>query len=233
VGGGAPRGYRLIVHAAIVGYRGRGARRGAGLRTTAPGVTIDALLTIVEADAARWDDLADLIGGRGDPSRCWCQYYRADGPYRHDARVGNRDAMRRQVGAAAVPHGVLAYDGGRPVGWCAVAPRADYPRLRHMRAAQGTADGTGLWAVTCFVVRVGYRRRGVATRLLGAAVDFARRHGARTVEAYPVDPAVRPTGSAGLYQGPLPMYLRAGFRVVHRPSTTRATVRLDLAGPPG
>ncbi|HEX3650001.1 MAG TPA: GNAT family N-acetyltransferase [Pseudonocardiaceae bacterium] len=185
-------------------------------------------MEIHDATADRWDDLAELLGERGDPSRCWCQYYRSDGPYRHHDREGNRAALCRQLKSATVPHGVLAYRDGRPIGWCAVAPRADYPRLAHMKAAQATADEAGLWSVTCFVVRVGHRRQGAATRLLAAAVDVARRHGGRIVEAYPVDPAVRPTGSSGLFQGPLPMYLRSGFVEVARPSASRAVVRLAL-----
>ncbi len=186
------------------------------------------MMTIVDAGADRWDDLAELMGERGDPSRCWCQYYRSEGSYEHESRQRNRAAMRRQVTTATVPHGVLAYDGRRPVGWCAVAPRDDYPRLKRMQAARGTHGEDGLWSVTCFVVRVGHRRKGVAAQLLRAAVDFARRHGARIVEAYPVDASVRPTGSSGLFQGPLSMYLHAGFIEVARPSASRSVVRLAL-----
>ncbi len=188
------------------------------------------MVTIAEASADRWDDLAELLGERGDPARCWCQYYRGDGPYRHEASDRNREALHRQFIGATVPHGVLAYDDSQnPIGWCAVAPRADYPRLGQMRAAQATADEPGLWSVTCLVVRVGHRRRGVAGQLLGAAITFAQRYGARVIEAYPVDPAVRPTGSSGLYQGTLSMYLRAGFSQVARPSASRAIVRLTLS----
>jgi GNAT superfamily N-acetyltransferase len=96
-------------------------------------------------------------------------------------------------------------------------------------AATRRAAEDGLWSVTCFVVRVGHRRHGVATALLAGAVDLARRHGARVVEAYPVDPSVRPTGSAGLYRGTLSMYLRAGFTAVAEPSASRSVVRLALA----
>jgi GNAT superfamily N-acetyltransferase len=187
------------------------------------------MLTIVEATADRWDDLADLLGERGDPARCWCQYYRYEGSYQHGAGERNRAELERQFSTAAVPHGLLAYDDERPVGWCAVAPRADYPRLRRMRAAQATQDTDGLWSVTCFVVRVGYRRQGLTGRLLASAIEFAAGHGARILEAYPVDPTVRPTGSAGLFQGVLSTYLSAGFTEVARPSASRAVVRLVLA----
>lgn len=98
-----------------------------------------------------------------------------------------------------------------------------------MQAAQATQDLDGLWSVTCFVVRVGHRRQGLAGELLGAAIEFAGRYGARIVEAYPVDPSVRPTGAAGLYQGTLSMYLRAGFTVLARPSPSRSIVQLALS----
>ena len=159
------------------------------------------MLTIVEASADRWDDLADLLGERGDPARCWCQYYRGEGPYQHQGRERNRAALQRQVSTAAVPHGLLAYDDDKPVGWCALAPRADYPRLRQMRAAQATQDSEGLWSVTCFVVRVGYRRQGLTGRLLADAVEFAARHGARILEAYPVDPPSAQPAQPGCIRG--------------------------------
>lgn len=107
------------------------------------GVRHGTVLTIVDVSAERWDDLAELMGERGDSSRCWCQYYRGDEAYEHDSREGNRAAMRRQVTTASVPHGVLAYEDRCPVGWCAVAPRGDYPRLKRMRAAK-TENEDGL-----------------------------------------------------------------------------------------
>jgi GNAT superfamily N-acetyltransferase len=187
------------------------------------------MTTIRHATADRWPDLEALMGERGDPSRCWCQYYRSDEPYRHGARTENRDAMQQQVTRSVVPHGVLGYDDdGRPVGWCAVAPRGDYPRLTRMRAAKATSDEDGLWSVTCFVVRVGHRRQGLAGELLAGAVDLARRNGARVIEGYPVDPSVRPCGSSGLYPGPLSLYLGAGFSEVARTSPSRSIVRLTL-----
>ena len=45
---------------------------------------------------------------------------------------GNRRAFRALV-AAGPPPGLLAYDGGRAVGWCAVGPRASLPRFDNSR----------------------------------------------------------------------------------------------------
>jgi GNAT superfamily N-acetyltransferase len=188
-------------------------------------------VTVVDATSDRWDDLADLMGERGDPSRCWCQYFLGDRPYDHEGRAVNRAAFRAQVLESQVPQvplGVLAYRDERVVGWCGIAPRSRYPRLRRAAVAQATSDEDGLWSVTCFVVRVGHRRQGVAAELLHGALDLAHRRGARVVEAYPVDAAVRPGGSSAFYWGPLSLYLRAGFTEVARPTPSRAVVRLTL-----
>ena len=74
--------------------------------------------------------------------------------------------------------GLVAYLDGEPVGWCAVAPRAPpeaAPRLRvpWLGRTEDKADTT-VWAVTCFVTRVGYRRRGIGRALARAAAGFAR-----------------------------------------------------------
>jgi GNAT superfamily N-acetyltransferase len=188
-----------------------------------------AVVMIADATAERWDDVLTVMGTRGDPPRCWCQWFRHSRPGFGATTVQQRrDALRAQTGAT-VPPGVLGYDHeGEPSGWCAVAPRADYPRLTTYRVA-ATADEDGLWAVTCFVVRVGKRRQGLADVLLDGAVDLARRHGARVVEAYPLDTAVRAALAAELFHGPLSVFLRAGFHEVGtRTAPARPVVRLAL-----
>ncbi len=95
-------------------------------------------------------------------------------------------------------------------------------------SAESDPDDRSVWAVTCFVVRVGYRRRGVARALLRGAVDEARRGGARVVEAYPVDTAGQKVSSADLYHGPLSAFEAAGFAITGRPVEGRAVMRLAL-----
>ena len=87
--------------------------------------------------------------------------------------------------------GLVAYTDGEPVGWCAVDRRTAYPRLLLKTRvpwegrAEDKADDT-VWAVTCFVTRTGFRRRGISRALAHAAVDFARDRGARALEGYPM-----------------------------------------------
>ena len=72
------------------------------------------------------------------------------------------------------------------VGWVSVGPRGDYERLAHSRVL-APVDDKPVWSIVCFVVGRQARGQGVATALLDAAIDYARDHGATTLEAYPIE----------------------------------------------
>ncbi len=185
---------------------------------------------VVDCTPDRWPDVVAVFEGPGDPGRCWCQWFYRGARVDRACADGNRAALREQV--LRRPPGVLGYLDGVPAGWCAVAPRPSYTRLARSRVLAGTpADelaDPAVWSVTCFVVRRPARRRGLSGPLLAGAVDLARRAGARVVEGYPVDLGGRPAPAAGLYPGPLPVFLRAGFREVGRSPQGRPVVRLTV-----
>jgi GNAT superfamily N-acetyltransferase len=189
-------------------------------------------LTIVPANEAAWEDLQAIFGASGETARCWCQRFRmlpkeswaSEGPEELAARLQEQTACGEQK--ARTTSGLVAYLDGEPVGWCAVAPRVDHPRLlRDYRVPWLGRDedrtDTSVWAVTCFVTRVGYRRRGISRALAVASVGFARDRGAGAVEGYPdfVD-----GGSVGT----LATFADAGFIEVSRPGNRRAVLRVDF-----
>ncbi|MET4096403.1 GNAT family N-acetyltransferase [Arthrobacter sp. UYCu712] len=96
------------------------------------------------------------------------------------------ERLRDQTGSgdpgARTTSGLVAYLDGEPAGWCAVEPRTAYARLLRTRVPwTGRTEDKGdygVWAVTCFVTRSGFRRRGISRALAHAAVDFARSRGA-------------------------------------------------------
>ncbi len=194
-------------------------------------------LRVVPVIDAPWDDVRTVFGTRGDPSTCWCQFFKVDPATWKEQDVAFFErSLCEQVDAARAAStagpGVLAYLGHVPVGWAAVEPRPAYPRVLRSGVIPASAepdhDDVSVWAVTCFVVRVGYRRRGVAAALLTGAVDEARRGGARVVEAYPVDTGGQKVSSADLYHGPLSAFEAAGFEITGQPVEGRAVVRLAL-----
>ena len=196
-------------------------------------------LSIVPANEAAWDELRAVFGTRGDPARCWCQRYRMQAGESW-ASVGAEELAFRLRAQTDCGHpesgttsGLVAYLDGEPVGWCAVEPRTAYPRLLLKTRvpwegrAEDKRDDT-VWAVTCFVTRTGFRRRGIAHALALAAVDFARERGARALEGYPMTTKNALVGE--LHPGTYGAFAAAGFAEVSRPTERRAVMRIDFSG---
>jgi len=134
----------------------------------------------------------------------------------------NRRSLRRLV-RRGPPPGLIAYDGGRPVGWIAIAPRTEYPRLDRSRIL-ARVDASPVWSISCFFVARSHRGQGLTRRLVDAALDHVRAAGGGLVEAYPVDPSGR-SPDAFVYTGLAPTFLSAGFTEVARRSPTRPILR--------
>ena len=130
--------------------------------------------------------------------------------------------------------GLVAYLDGEPVGWCAVEPRTAHPRLLRStrvpwvgRAEDKTDDS--VWAVTCFVTRAGFRRRGISRALARAAVDFARQRGARALEGYPmITQPGQEIMSVELHVGTRSIFADAGLSEVSHPTVRRVVMRIDF-----
>jgi GNAT superfamily N-acetyltransferase len=151
----------------------------------------------------------------------WWRVGRAE--FERKKGAANRRAMRAVVSTGEVP-GILAYLDGKAVGWCAVAPRASYPRLDGSRIL-APVDERAVWSVTCFFVERGQRRRGLSVKLLRAAVAHVRRHGGKIVEGYPVEPRAGEMPAAFVWTGLAAAFRAAGFREVARRSPTRPIMR--------
>lgn len=186
----------------------------------------------------RLSDLARLFGQGGDPRWCWCAWFRLrSADFRKSNPDLNRHILEQAVDTTAAEDrspGLVAYMEADPVGWVSLGPRDDYLRLQHSRVL-APVDDQPTWSVVCFVVSRGARRQGVASILLGAAVEYAREHGASRLEGYPVEIAGQRIPSANAYMGTLSMFRRAGFEVVERrqaaPNTVvRHIVRKELSG---
>jgi GNAT superfamily N-acetyltransferase len=171
----------------------------------------------------RWDDFVTLMGSRGPTKSCWCMAYRLPHKeFSEGSGQSNCSAMKTVVDGGAVP-GLLAYVGGTPVGWCSVAPRRQYSPSR---AIVSTADEED-WLIPCFFVVSRYRRRGVASVLLGGAVSYVRSRGGRSIFGVPAAP--RGGRSVAGHRGSARTFEQEGFREVGRPSAGSVMMRLDLA----
>jgi ribosomal protein S18 acetylase RimI-like enzyme len=189
-------------------------------------------LTFAPLNANRWPDLETVFAGKGCSfaRTCWCMEYRFSGK-RPELEPGqarasaNRLALKALVEGGGTP-GLIGYRGKTPVGWVSLAPREEYGRLKRSSVMKAV-DEQPVWSVICFVVPSDYRGQGVAEALLKAAVTYAKRRGARIVEAYPIDKSTRSSDSF-MWFGAKSMYDKAGFTEVARRKPQRPIVRLKI-----
>lgn len=183
-------------------------------------------VSVAPVTAETFSDLEELFGPNGAWGGCWCMWNRqTNAEFDREKYEPNRRALLASI-AGGREFGVLAYNGERPVGWAALAPRSEYSRLDRSPVAK-PVDDAEVWSVTCFVVASGHRRRGVASALLTGAIQRARDLGAQTLEGYPVAPD-GDMDNASAFHGLESMFLRAGFTEVARRKPRRPVYRLDL-----
>lgn len=162
----------------------------------------------------RWGDLERLFGKHGASSGCWCMWWRLPrAQFQQQAGQKNKEALKAIVDSGDPP-GLLAYAEGEAIAWCSVGPRPTFGALERSRTLK-RVDDAPVWSVVCFFVTKPYRGRGVMAPLLSAAVEYARSHGAKIVEGYPVEPTGRLSGDRG-YSGVVSAFRRAGFVEVLR-----------------
>jgi len=182
-------------------------------------------ITFRPVTPSRWADVDALFGERGACGGCWCMVWRLPRQrWLAGKGAGNRRGLKALVEAGRKP-GVLAYLGRTPIGWCAIAPRAEYVALQRSRVLQ-PVDEEPVWSISCLFVARPYRRRGVSVGLLKAAARFATAQGARIVEGYPTEPTMAKTPDAFVWTGTPSAFRRAGFTEVARRSRTRPIMRL-------
>ncbi|WP_187393066.1 GNAT family N-acetyltransferase [Maritimibacter fusiformis] len=179
---------------------------------------------IQSVDQTNFADLARLIEARGGPHYCWCMAWRDKPPEVTRAKGTEGRALRRAAMQARVARGdhvgLLAYDGGTPVGWCSTGPLSTFARLGGPR----DIDPAKTWAISCFFVPREHRGQGISHALTAGAIDTARAAGARLFQVTAVDaasPSYRFMGKVGLYES-------FGFRKVAMAGTRRHVMRLDL-----
>lgn len=197
------------------------------------------VITVVPANEASWEDLEAILGAaRCHSVRCYCQRFKIAASKWKQTEDDERAFLLRSETNCGNPEaettsGLVAYLDDEPVGWCAMEPRTAYIKLSSSRVPwtgrNEDKKDDSVWAITCFAVRNGYRRRGITYELTRAAVDFARQRGARAVEGYPMITVPGKEITWGeLHVGSRNAFVAAGFREVTQPTERRVVMRLDF-----
>jgi len=171
-----------------------------------------------------WPDLRLLFEEPGPQNGCWCMYWRTK---REECQrqfgEGNKRALQQIIESGKVP-GLLLYLHGRPVGWCSVAPREDFPVLDRSPTLK-RVDAEPVWSIVCFFVSKPYRRKSLTTILIKAAIEYAKENGARIIEAYPLIPESTRYPHFERYMGVRSTFAKAGFQEVASRSKRRPIMR--------
>jgi GNAT superfamily N-acetyltransferase len=177
-----------------------------------------------------WRAIERLFGPNGACDGCWCMCWRTQS---YSAWRKIKGARAKEVFKNLVQngkaHGILAFAGEEPIGWCSFGPRQDFPVLESIEAYK-RSDTSGVWSITCFFINHKWRRKGLSRRLLREAVEAMHKRGVRIVEGYPAtttkDGLRVSSGSA--WKGPLKIFEELGFKTVQLTDPLKPLVRLRL-----
>lgn len=178
-----------------------------------------------------WDDFVTLFSEHGVQNGCWCTYWRLTREQFHRQYYGekSKQLMHSIVQAGRVP-GILAYCNNRPVGWCSIAPRDEFPSLDRSTMLK-RVDEQPVWSIVCFFISQPYREEGLSGKLVEAAIDYTRQNGASIIEAYPINTTSDHCQPPERYMGVLSTFQKAGFRTVADRGGKRIIMRLDMKQP--
>ena len=205
----------------------------------------DGKLTIRPLTAARVDDVKTITRGTWG-STCWDLFPRYTAAQQRELGITNSGPSNESKRRAALAKlarrrknsaGLVAYEGGEPIGWISLGPRYDFSRVDNSRATP-PVDDVAAWVIPCITVRRGHRGQGVAVAMIRAAVEYAGKRGAPAVEAHPRAAGKRVHDDFAFF-GTEAMFRKAGFRKIRgvmpklpKGWTPRVTMRAKCGSSP-
>lgn len=151
-----------------------------------------------------------------DEHKCYCICWSSADHNREQPDFSTAPKRREAAGQyirSGKLQGYLAYQDGKPIGWCNANTKADClgceSWLRSMGAVPADGPDMKVKSVFCFVIAPDMQRKGVARRLLERVVADARAEGFHAVEGYPRREFISPAED---FMGPAAMYEKMGFK---------------------
>ncbi len=175
-------------------------------------------ITVKPVDQSNWIDFERLFKSKGAPKYCWCMAWRATN---EELKLNNPTSRKRFIKKRVsnkVPIGLLAYVKDDPIAWCSIAPRETFQRLG------GDESLKNVWSLTCFYVKREYRRKGILEILISNAKKYAKKHRAKYLEAYPVEP----DSPSYRFMGFISNFENADFSFVKKAGTRRHVMTCEL-----
>lgn len=180
----------------------------------------------------RWDDMVALFGTHGGYAGCWCMFWRLDRADFKKLRGGGTKEILRQMTDQKQESGLITYVDGAPAGWCSVGPRENYLALENSRILK-RVDDKPVWSIVCFFVDKSFRKQNLMVEMLRGAVAYAKKHGAKIVEGYPIDMQTEKLAGQKLssyagYMGIAAAFREVGFIEAGHASETQLIMRYTI-----
>lgn len=140
---------------------------------------------------------------------CYCCYFHFEGTEEEWMKQTSEENRRTAIELSRHGHlqGFLAYVDGKPIGWCNVNRKHEFVQLKQNPELL-FKDDPNIISITCFTVAPGFRRQGVADRLLKFIIDYYTYRDFQVLEAYPIRVA---KSDAEHYHGPVSLFKNHGF----------------------
>ena len=176
---------------------------------------------------ANWNDFEALMGPHVAYGGCWCMWWRLTRKvFEQQQGEGNRRAMQTIVASGRVP-GILGYWSGRPLAWCSVAPRDEFPSLNRSPVLK-RIDDQPVWSLVCFYIDRDARRAGLMRALIRKAIEHVRLKGGKIVEAYPSVVKSNKAPPTTSFMGTPEVFRKAGFVECAAPSSVKRIMRYTI-----
>lgn len=143
---------------------------------------------------------------------CYCHFYHFPGnmeQWREATKDQNRNATKTLI-KNKIMNGFLAFVNNEPVGWCNVNSKDNYEKVPIDNESEDTIKGK-IASVVCFLIAPGYRKKGVARKLLTHATKTLKEKGFTWIEAYPRKGDL---SDAHSYHGPVSLFASEDFSIV-------------------
>ena len=174
--------------------------------------------TVKAVDKNTWGDFEKLFKSKGAPNYCWCMAWRMTKDELKNNNSTTRKKFIKQRVSSHTPIGLLAYTENEPIAWCSIAPRETYNRLG------GDETLEDVWSIACFFIKKDYRDQGLIDFLIDSAKKYAKKNGAKYLEAYPV----KPDSPSYKFMGLIQTFEKADFKFVKNAGTRRHVMTYKL-----